>query len=344
MLDPARLDQLLEQFSGRTVALVGDLFLDRYLEIDREIVENSIETGLPIHQVTRIRNSPGALGTVVNNLAALGAGQLIPVTIIGDDGHGDDLVRSLSSLPVNLDHIIRSPGRMTPTYTKPMRQNSDGEWQELNRLDMFSPAPLDEASDRLLADHLQQALHEADGLVVLDQMNDPRLGVINATTRQFLHQLAGQQSLPVIIDSRTHLHAFSCGILKGNATEIQAAWKTLSGKQEELDEAILNLACLACQVVYCTRGDQGAVIGHPDGRCERIEGFPAEGPVDIVGAGDSATSGFFLSLLSTATPAEAAVVGNLVASVTVRQLGTTGTASPQQVRERLQESINGGSG
>ena len=134
MLDPARLDQLLEQFSGKTVALVGDLFLDRYMEIDREIQENSIETGLPVHHVTRIRNSPGALGTVINNLAALGARRLVPVTIIGNDGHGDDLIQSLSTLPVELDHIIRSPTRMTPTYAKPMRQNADGEWQELNKL------------------------------------------------------------------------------------------------------------------------------------------------------------------------------------------------------------------
>ena len=82
------------------------------------------------------------------------------------------------------------------------------------------------------------------------------------------------------------------------------------------------------------------MIGHPDGRCEPVEGFPVEGPVDIVGAGDSATSGFFLSMLSGATPVEAAEVGNLVASITVRQLGTTGTATPGQVRARLLESIS----
>jgi hypothetical protein len=33
--------------------------------------------------------------------------------------------------------------------------------------------------------------------------------------------------------------------------------------------------------------------------------------------------------------AEAAVVGNLVASVTVEQLAQTGTASPDQLRDRL---------
>jgi sugar/nucleoside kinase (ribokinase family) len=32
--------------------------------------------------------------------------------------------------------------------------------------------------------------------------------------------------------------------------------------------------------------------------------------------------------------AQAAAFGNLVASITVQQIGTTGTATPQQVRDR----------
>jgi sugar/nucleoside kinase (ribokinase family) len=44
-----------------------------------------------------------------------------------------------------------------------------------------------------------------------------------------------------------------------------------------------------------------------------------------------------LSLLAGASPVEAAAIGNLVASVTVQQLGTTGTATPQQVVARWHE-------
>ena len=54
-------------------------------------------------------------------------------------------------------------------------------------------------------------------------------------------------------------------------------------------------------------------------------------------AGDSATSGMVLSLLAGATELEAAAVGNLVASITVQQIGTTGTATPQQVLQRWRE-------
>jgi sugar/nucleoside kinase (ribokinase family) len=62
--------------------------------------------------------------------------------------------------------------------------------------------------------------------------------------------------------------------------------------------------------------------------------------VDIVGAGDSATSGIVASLIAGADPLEAACVGNLVASITVQQIGTTGTATPEQVLNRLRESAS----
>jgi sugar/nucleoside kinase (ribokinase family) len=38
-----------------------------------------------------------------------------------------------------------------------------------------------------------------------------------------------------------------------------------------------------------------------------------------------------------ATPEQAAAFGNLVASITIQQIGVTGTATPDQVRARWKE-------
>jgi sugar/nucleoside kinase (ribokinase family) len=58
-------------------------------------------------------------------------------------------------------------------------------------------------------------------------------------------------------------------------------------------------------------------------------------PTDPTGAGDSATAGAVLALCAGATLHEAALVANLVASITVQQLATTGTARPDQIGPRL---------
>jgi sugar/nucleoside kinase (ribokinase family) len=66
-----------------------------------------------------------------------------------------------------------------------------------------------------------------------------------------------------------------------------------------------------------------------------VPAVPVQEPIDIVGAGDSAIAGITNALCAGADPREAALVGNLVASVTIRCLGTTGTANQTQVRSAL---------
>ena len=66
-----------------------------------------------------------------------------------------------------------------------------------------------------------------------------------------------------------------------------------------------------------------------------VPGVRVEGPIDSTGAGDSATAGAVLALAAGATCPEAALVGNLVASITVQQLATTGTAQPDELPPRL---------
>src|ERR1700756_2846124 len=98
MLTRQSLEQILERLPALTLGVVGDLFLDRYLDLDAALTEPSLETGLDAYQVFRVRSSPGAAGTVINNLAALGIGRICPVAVLGDDGEGYELRQALDAL------------------------------------------------------------------------------------------------------------------------------------------------------------------------------------------------------------------------------------------------------
>src|SRR5436305_11255276 len=100
MLSDACLERILNRIPELTFGVLGDLFLDRYLDIDAALTESSLETGLDAYQVVRVRNSPGAAGTVINNLAALGVKRICAISLIGEDGEGDDLRRALGELAV----------------------------------------------------------------------------------------------------------------------------------------------------------------------------------------------------------------------------------------------------
>jgi rfaE bifunctional protein kinase chain/domain len=335
MIELQRLETLLRSFSEVSVGLVGDLFLDRYLEILPDVHEISLETGLEAFQVGQVRNQAGALGTVINNLIALGAGSLVPVSVIGKDGHGYDLMQQLQSSPVDCSHILQSTDRLTPTYTKPLRPDSQGARHELNRLDVRHREPLPVAIRNQLIEHLDVVFDQVDGLIVLDQIDQEDEGVVHREVRNHLAALARKQpNKLVFIDSRRGLSRFTFGTLKGNAAEIQAAVPN----ELTVEAAACALAARTGRHVFCTLGEEGTLIGFPGGRFDRAPGCRVSGPVDIVGAGDSATSGIVLATLAGAAPVEAAIIGNLVASITVQQLGTTGTAAPAQVIRRWQET------
>src|SRR5438067_5846207 len=112
MLTDAELERILGGIPTLSLGVVGDLFLDRYLDIDAGLTEPSLETGLDAYQVTRVRSYPGAAGTVVNNLVALGVGRVCVAAVIGDDGEGYELRQALSG--VDARWVFAHPERRTP--------------------------------------------------------------------------------------------------------------------------------------------------------------------------------------------------------------------------------------
>ena len=94
-----RLEELLSKFPTRRIAVMGDYFLDRYLDFDSELAEISLETGKTANQVVSVRHSPGAAGTVVCNLHALGCRCITCIGFRGDDGEGYELLQDLTRWP-----------------------------------------------------------------------------------------------------------------------------------------------------------------------------------------------------------------------------------------------------
>ena len=153
IVTPERFQNLTGRFSRLKIAIIGDFCLDRYLEIDPGKKEISIETKLPVHNVVRTRSQPGAAGTILNNLVALGIGDLFVVGFAGVDGEGFELRRALESQKgVHLDFFLTTPARRTFTYTKPLVIEAGKPPVELNRLDLknWSPTPA-EVSRQLAA-------------------------------------------------------------------------------------------------------------------------------------------------------------------------------------------------
>ena len=90
--------------------------------------------------------------------------------------------------------------------------------------------------------------------------------------------------------------------------------------------------------VLLTRGEKGIMAW--DGReISECPALPVSGPVDIVGAGDSVTAAAVSSLAAGATLSEASQLAVLASNVTIHKIGTTGTASREEIMEKASEYL-----
>ncbi|MBC7289161.1 MAG: carbohydrate kinase [Armatimonadetes bacterium] len=336
-----RVDEILSRFPEATVAVIGDFFLDKYLILDASLTEVSLETGLDAYQVVEKRLSPGAGGTVMNNFCALDVGRVVAVGFIGDDGEGYELRREMQRRGVDLSYLIVRIDLFTPTYTKPMLRDETGQERELNRLDIKNRVPIPRDLEDAVLDNLRAVLPDVDAVVVADQVEERHLGTITDRVREEICRLARQHRDKIFFaDSRGNIALFSDVIVKPNKLEAAKACG-YAGPEDALtpQDALAYGAQLAARnnaPVFVTAGAEGLIVF--DGRgYSHVPGIKVPPPVDIVGAGDAATAGIVAALCAGATVREAAVIGNCVASITVQQIGTTGTASRPEVSRRFRE-------
>jgi bifunctional ADP-heptose synthase (sugar kinase/adenylyltransferase) len=339
MLTAAAIDRILAAVPHRTVGLIGDLFLDRYFDIDASLNEPSVETGLTAYQVTGVRCHPGALGTVLNNLVALGVGRIHPITVIGDDGEGYELRTALGAMPaVDASDVVVSADRRTPSYNKPMLGDA-GAVRELNRLDVKNRTPTPDAVIAEVIRRLDAAWDRFDALLVLDQVSEAECGVISTAVREKLAELGARDPVKfVLADSRERIGLFRNVCVKPNAAELDDAVAGVTYDHTEWmeREAAAKLSRTTGRAVFATRGEAGILVTS-GGRQTVVDSFPVSGPVDVCGAGDSCSAAMACAMTAGCSPEEAAAFGNLVASITIQQIGVTGTASPERVRARWAE-------
>jgi rfaE bifunctional protein kinase chain/domain len=336
-MSPERFHAITSQYPRLRIAVVGDVFLDRYLHIDPARDETSIETGLAVHNVVEVRPQPGAAGTIVNNLAALGIGEVRVVGFCGDDGEGYELRRSLAmGEGVILDDFLTAASRRTPVYCKPMVIEPGRPPRELNRLDSKNWTPTPDDLQRDLAGRVRALAGRVDALVLLDQVDRPETGVVTGPVKRAAQAaLEGHPGLVVLADSRRGLRDFPPLGFKMNAAELACMTRSEPSDPEAVRRQAAEVSGRTGQPVFVSMAQHGIVGAAPGRPSEHVPALPVRGPIDVVGAGDAVAANLAVALASGADLREAMQLAMAAASLVIHQLGTTGTASVPQVAELL---------
>lgn len=347
------------------IAVIGDFCLDKYLFLSPELNEISVETGKTAFQIRARRVFAGAGGTVANNLRALGAATSC-FGIVGDDGDGFELLKALRGIGADVSGMVASPEVLTSTYVKPTNPDGRGGWIESNRFDVRNPGPFPASAVDALKENFRRRAAEFDAVVVLEQFPPGSETTFSPDFRAFLADVArANPDVFFLCDSRFFAESYRETLVKCNANELLDVFATARGadrKRETTlsDDAESNVAAL-CEAgvwlakrngrpVLATRGALGSLLfdvapssqtaqiadSSPFSQTAEIAVFavpprPVEPPFDICGAGDATNAGFVFARSLGFSLVESAFLAGVVSSITIKQIGVTGTATVEQL-------------
>ena len=331
-LDTAAVQAVLHKIRNVKICVVGDISLDLYWFADMTRSQLSRETPHFPLPVVRERSSLGGGGNVVANIAALGAGLVIPVSVVGDDWRGHLLRRQLEQIGVTDEHVFNASGRVTPTYCKPIRQGISDVRYEDPRIDFENFESLPPPQEEKVVQALWAAAEQCDAIAVCDQY---RFGVVTERLRDELAKI-GRSGKVVIVDSRDKVGSFRDVIVKPNEVEAAAALGTAIPKQgngayiREYGKAVHAIAQKNGKPAAITLGSVGALWADGESVCF-APAHDVPGPFDIVGAGDTFLAALVCAYAAGVPGPEALAFGNIASSVTIQKIGETGVATPEEV-------------
>jgi len=317
---------LIPRFAGRTVLVLGDVMLDRY--VSGEVSRISPEAPIPVLRVTAARASLGGAANVARNVAALGA-RAILVGVIGADDAGAEIERLLATAGDGIDgRLFVTPHRPTTVKTRFTTRGA----HQLLRVDDETVDPLDDESTAELRRRFSRALTESDVVVLSDYAK----GVLCDRLLRRVVTLARKAHRPIIADpKRGSFKAYrNVTVLTPNAQEAGRATGVEAADDDGAERAArAALDAAACDAVIVTRSENGLTLVrrgmsalHLPARVQEVS--------DVSGAGDTFVAALAAALACDPDLVKATRLANIAAGISVARPGTA-VVSGRDLAEEL---------
>ncbi|HVA00240.1 MAG TPA: bifunctional ADP-heptose synthase [Terriglobia bacterium] len=324
---------VIRRFSRQHIVVLGDMVADEFVYC--EITRVSREAPVLILRQRERKILPGGGANAVNNLADLGA-HVTPAGAVGADDAGDALLQFFKEKDVSTRGILRVRGYITPTKSRILGGLTHWQRQQIVRIDREpSPDGRQELRKRL-RQLVAPWLNRAQGLLV----SDYGYGATSAAEVETLRPRANRRRLPLVIDSRYDLAAYTqVTALTPNEPEVEAVFGKPIGNDLELlfELGHLMLQSQSLQALLITRGRDGMVLFEAGRKPQVIPVFGSDQAVDVTGAGDTVVAVFTLALAAGASFAHAALMANCAGGLVVMKRGTA-TVSAQELKEAIRNA------
>lgn len=313
MLSRDEVLKAIPAFRKLRVLVVGDLFLDEYVE--SEMFEISKEGPIPVLRFESKTQLAGAAGNLASTIRGLGA-QVSVVGLVGRDPNGEVLLRGLKEKGLRTEGVILDPEKPTLTYTKIRARVPNCPSKEILRMDVLPDGPLERSREERVLAAIDREIRRADGVVVLDQIHH----LITHLVLKEVPRLARSRGIPLQGSSRDHLVLFrGFDLVTPNDRE---ALEAVGGRRDDLRGLGERLKKQGRhRQVILTLGPAGMALFPERGPMTTVPTLARE-VVDVTGAGDSVSAVAALGNILGWDLTSIGWVASAAAAVVIARVGT----------------------
>jgi len=326
----------LDELAGRTVLVVGDVVLDRY--VVGRATRLSREAPVPVLVHEQSFCLPGSAANPARNVRALGS-RVLQAALIGDDEAGAELLALLEAAGVETPGVICLPDRRTNVKERILARGTLRYPQQLARVDWVDQSPFRPEQLGALAAQVERMATAAQAILLSDYQG----GAVAGPVLEACLAAQADLGLPVCVDAQSDLWQYrGVSVAKCNRDEAEASLGRRLSTEADFEEATGELLeRLAANLVVVTRGEQGMSLRHCK---EGYAHFPAPNRsevFDVVGAGDTVIAILTLGTLAGWPTRITATAAQLGAGIVIRRLGNA-TTSIGELRVAAREWLPSG--
>ncbi len=307
----------IKKLTEPKVLVIGDLALDEMVYGNAERISREAPVLILRHSNTKL--ILGAASNAAHNAASLNGGKVSVIGVCGDDFQAGQLKETFKNANVNCEYIVTDSSRKTTTKTRISGSITTSITQQIVRIDRQTDGFLSESTEEKVLKNIEKALPLHDAVI----LSDYHIGALTPAIIQKTIELANKYNKIVVADAQKNLEFYkNITSMTPNLPDTQKSVGFAINNEDDLKLAgdkLLEQTNAKSILITC--GADGMFVTRPNKNYTKIPVFNKSEVFDVTGAGDTVTAVYTLALAAGADAAYAAIIGNIAASLVVKQFG-----------------------
>lgn len=320
-IDKKKLIAYIKRLSEPKVLVVGDMALDEMIYGDAERI--SREAPVLILQHTHTKLILGGASNAAHNIATLNDGKVSVCGVCGNDYQAGQLFEAFELANIDCSRLIKDKTRKTTTKTRISGSITTSITQQVVRVDRQTNASISAETEEKLIGRIEKMIPNFDAVVI----SDYHIGTLTQNVIDKTIEFANKYNKIIVVDAQKNLENYkNITSMTPNLPDTQKSVGFFINNENDLKRAGNKLLEKTnAKSILITCGADGMFVTEPNQKYTKIPVFNKSEVFDVTGAGDTVTAVYTLALATGADSVYAALIGNIAASIVVKQFGCATT-------------------